>query len=104
MKLIHNITFLIEPSIHVEWFNWMVESNFPDYKNSDVISGYKLSKIFSARNTGELSFALHLEFDSKENLEKFLQFIEPVLLRDLKHKFQNSALTFSTSMEIINEG
>ena len=81
----------------------MMESNFSDYRNSDVISGFKLSKIFSARHTGELSFALHLEFDSKENLEKFLQFIEPVLLRDLKNKFQNSALTFSTSMEIIDE-
>lgn len=104
MKIIHNITFLIDASIHVQWYNWMVENIFPDYKESDVIFAYKLSKIISTQPSKGLTFALQLEFDSSENWEQYANFVEPVLLRDLKFRYQDSALTFATTMEIIEQG
>jgi hypothetical protein len=82
----------------------MVETVFPDYRASELIHSYKLSKIVSLQNTDELNFALQLEFDSVDEWQQFMAAIEPSLINGLRNKFQTLALTFSTTMEVLEQG
>jgi hypothetical protein len=104
VKLIHNITFLVEHSIQDEWSSWIKDAMIPHFQASPEIGGFKLSKIVSSQNPDGQSFALQLEFESVVLFQQFAATLEPIILENHQKIFQDKALFFATTMEIIDFG
>jgi hypothetical protein len=104
MKLIHNITFLVEHSIQDEWHDWIQDDMMPYFQNSPEIGAYKLAKIVSGQNPDGQSYALQLEFKNVSLFQQFAATLEPIMLQNHREKFQDKALFFATTMEILNQG
>jgi len=100
--LLVNETFLVDDSIHDEWFEWFTTQYMEDIKKSTYTSDFVLSKINDNNPDGRtyaFQFKIKKSDFDKYNKEENLMAQRAIL----NEKFNDKFVSFVTALEIISD-
>ena len=103
-KLLYNTTFLVDFSIESVWEEWMISDFIPIALSSEGIESFKFLKILSDDEQQGASYALQFTVNSLDDLLSYQSGLKKQLHFNLKTKWGEACLNFSTLMEICDEG
>lgn len=101
--ILYNTTFVVEDSVHEEWYTWFKETHIQDYLNSQCFLGARLGKITSHVEPGMKTYSLQLFVSDDLTLDQFKNnFLAEIQQKSLQ-KFATKVLSFSSEMEHIGD-
>lgn len=97
---IYNVTINVEESVHDEWLDWMKKYHIPDMLNTGKFKNANLLKVNVQETTGGITYAVHYQAESKEDLEDYYRNYAQQL-RDDGSRFKNKVVVFRTELDVI---
>ena len=101
--ILYNITFVVEDSVHDEWFSWFKAEHIDDYLKSGSFLGARFGKITSHEEPGMKTYSIQFFVNDVETLDHFKQTFLGDLQRKLLLKFGTNVLSFSSEMDHIGD-
>ena len=98
-KVLYNITYSVDESIHDEWLKWMKEVFIPQIIDSKHFESANMVKILVEEEMGGISYAVMYRSTSLEQLENFVMNDSQKFNKKLSDKFGQKVLTFMTILE-----
>jgi len=101
--ILYNTTFVVEDSVHEEWFTWLKETHIKDYLDSKCFLGARLGKITSHEEAGMQTYSLQLFVSDDLTLDQFKNnFLADIQQKSLQ-KFATKVLSFTSEMDHLGD-
>lgn len=97
---IFNTTFLVSDKIYDVWLKWIQEVHIPAMSQLGCLNP-QLAKILSSESEHGTSYALQFHAENIDVLQNLMKKYEEHFPLELKSKFGEEVLCFSTIMEIV---
>lgn len=101
MKFIHNTTFVAERSVAESFVDWANEVYIVAARESGIFSDIHLLKILVEVDPSAINYAVQMRSNSLNDAGRWLRDTATLLHDDLKSRFGDKILYFSTDMEVI---
>ena len=69
--ILYNTTYIVEETVHDDWFLWLKEEHINDYLKSKCFEGARLGKITSHIEKGAVTYSLQLFVKDELTLDQF---------------------------------
>lgn len=99
--ILYNVTTNIEPSIHGEWLNWMLNSHIPDVMTTGMFLEYHMLKVISDDESGGFTYSVQYLCASMEKYQQYEDIYAPALRADYLSRYKDSSVSFRTILEVI---
>ena len=91
--IIYNVTIsIIDPSIELDWLQWMKQVHIPDVMRTKKFSEYRLCKVLV---DDEITYAIQYSCKDQNT---------PKLMEDHSKKFKGKFGAFRTFLDLIEQG
>ena len=100
--ILYNVTVAIDPSVEMEWVNWMRTVHIPDVMATGCFIESRFSQVQTEGDEGK-SFAITYLCPDKELLDKYRNTFAPKLQKEHSDKFQGRFAAFRTLLDVIEE-
>jgi len=101
--ILYNTTFVVDDSVHDEWFTWMKETHINDYLQSNCFLGARFGKITSHVEPGMQTYSIQFFTNDNLTLDQFKNnFLTDIQQKSLQ-KFGTKVLSFSSEMDHIGD-
>lgn len=104
MKLIYNVTVMIDHEVHDDWLVWMTKEHIPEVIIKGGFDGYTLNKILSGENEGGITYAIQYMVPSQNVLDRYFNRHAEKLRMKHQMRFKDRFVAYRTIMEVIMEG
>lgn len=95
MRHIHNTSFIIDESIEKQWVDFMQAHYIDVLKNNNVSQDVIFTKVSIDQPEGK-TYSIQVVFDSKWQMEQFLENWLPEIEERLIESYRNRYLCFSS--------
>ena len=95
MRHIHNTSFIIDESIEKQWVDFMQAHYIDVLKNNNVSQDVIFTKVSIDQPEGK-TYSIQVVFDSKRQMEQFLENWLPEIEERLIESYRNRYLYFSS--------
>lgn len=95
MRHIHNTSFIIDESIEKQWVDFMQAHYINVLKNNNVSQDVIFTKVSIDQPEGK-TYSIQVVFDSKRQMEQFLENWLPEIEERLIESYRNRYLCFSS--------
>jgi hypothetical protein len=100
--IIYNVTIsIIDPSIELDWLQWMKQVHIPDVMRTKKFSEYRLCKVLV---NDEITYAIQYSCKDQNTLNAYLKNDAPKLMEDHSKKFKGKFGAFRTFLDLIEQG
>lgn len=104
MKLLYNITVIIDDSILDDWKKWMIEIHIPDVMASGAFESYQLQKVLTEGSEGGTTFAIQYLAHNRDEYERYQMEHAPKLQAEHQQRYNGKFGAFRTLMEVLSAG
>lgn len=104
MRIVYNITVLIDHKVHDQWKDWMTSQHIPQVMDTQCFESWRMSRILGADESQGINYAIQYIAPS---MEVFIQYRDQHSLKlqqDHKESYGEHYVAFRTLMEAIDEG
>ncbi len=95
MRHIHNTSFIIDESIEKQWVDFMQAHYIDVLKNNNISQDVIFTKVSIDQPEGK-TYSIQVVFDSKRQMEQFLENWLPEIEERLIESYRNRYLCFSS--------
>ena len=95
MRYIHNTSFIIDESIEKQWVDFMQAHYIDVLKNNNISQDVIFTKVSIDQPEGK-TYSIQVVFDSKRQMEQFLENWLPEIEERLIENYRNRYLCFSS--------
>ena len=99
--ILYNVTTNIEPSIHEEWLEWMLNSHIPDVMTTGMFLQYHLLRVISEDESGGFTYSVQYLCESIEKYQQYEDIYAPALRADFIARYKDKSVSFRTLLEVI---
>jgi hypothetical protein len=103
MKIIHNVTIIIDHSVHDEWLSWMKEIHIPEVLATGMFSSCRILKVVEEHNPDGHSYAMQYLSPSRAQYDTYQEKFAPIMRAKVEEKFAGKYGAFRTCLELIEE-
>ena len=103
-KVLYNVTVVVDPSIHDEWKQWMIQNHIPDMMATGCFTEYKMSLILGSEAENGLNYAIQYVAPSMDVFLKYRDQYSTSLQKEHQIRYKDRYASFRTVMEIHDEG
>lgn len=100
--IVHNITCNVALPFEKKWLEW-IDLKLQELSKSDFITSTSILKLDDNNSTEGSVYALQYHISDRENLQCFLKKEDMVLKEQIKTKFGEAVLHFSSQLQIIKQ-
>lgn len=104
MKIIYNVTVLIDIEADDEWKSWMIENHIPEVMDTGCFESWKVSRILGADESQGINYAVQYISPSFEKFQEYRDNHASRLQKEHNILFKERYVAFRTLMETISEG
>lgn len=104
MKILYNVTVIIDDSVREEWKKWMIDVHIPDVMASGAFETYQMHKVLTEGSEGGTTYAIQYLAASMEEYERYQMQHAPKLQEDHQRKYNGKFGAFRTLMEVVGHG
>lgn len=97
--VLYNVTVNIEPSVEVEWLQWMKSVHIPNVLATGLFTENKIFKLLHEEDDGSITYSVQYFALSVGNVNEYLQKHAPALIKAHMDRYQNKHVAFRTLME-----
>ena len=101
MKLIYNVTVMIDHEVHDDWLEWMKKEYIPEMITKGGFEGFKLSKIIGGENEGGINYAIQYMVPAQNVLDRYLRSHAEELRMKHQMRYKDRFVAYRTIMEVI---
>jgi hypothetical protein len=102
MKILYNVTIIIDHSVHDEWKAWMKEVHIPAVMATGHFIENKMMRILEdEHNPDGVTYAVHYVAPSIQAYEDYQNNCAPALQAETIKKYNGLFAAFRTCMEIV---
>ena len=98
---IFNTTFLVSDRLYGVWYKWLQEEHIPFMLDSGFFKNPQLAKVLLVEPSDGTSFSLQFHVEDMDTLHTWNEKNEEHFAHQVKNKFGEEVLFFSTVMEVI---
>ena len=98
--IIYNVSVTLNKNIHFKWIEWIRHDHIPEVLSTMLFKKAVLSRIISNK---ELTYAIAYYAENSGKLESYKKNYSNKFRQKSFEKFGDSALSFSTELEFIDE-
>jgi hypothetical protein len=104
MKILYNVTVIVDDSIMEEWKKWMIDIHIPEVMATGAFETYQFQKILTEGSEGGTTFAIQYLSQNREEYERYQMQHAPKLQEEHRRRYQGKFGAFRTIMEILSAG
>lgn len=104
MKILYNVTVIVDDTIVEDWKKWMLEVHIPGVMATGAFETFQLQKVLTEGSEGGTTFAIQYLSPSKEEYERYQMQHAPLLQEDHQKRYHGKFGAFRTLMEVISAG
>jgi len=104
MKILYNVTVIIDDSVLEDWKQWMIEIHIPDVMSTGAFETYQMQKVLTEGSEGGTTFAIQYLAPSREEFERYEIQHASRLQEDHQKRYNGKFGAFRTLMEVISAG
>ena len=104
MKILYNVTVIVDDTITDDWKKWMIEVHIPDVMATGAFETYQLQKIITEGSEGGTTFAIQYLSQSRDEYERYQMQHAPKLQEEHHNRYAGKFGAFRTLMEVISTG
>jgi len=104
MKILYNVTVIVDPIIEQDWLAWMQETHIPDVMNTGSFESYQLQKVITEGSEGGTSYAIQYLSPNMDTLDHYQSHHAPRLQEAHNKRYSGKFGAFRTIMEVISRG
>lgn len=102
--IIYNVTSAVDPAIHEQWLQYMMDRHVPEIMATGKFSKIKIVKVLGdEHHHGGATYSVQYTADSRQKLDEYYRDHAPYFRAEMKQLFGESILQFRTELEIIQE-
>jgi len=98
--IIYNVTVKIDPSVHDEWLQWMINKHIPDVLATGYFVENQLARVLVDDDDG-FTYAIQYKCKSMTDLEQYQQEHAPRLQAMHAERYIDKFVAFRTLLEVI---
>ena len=98
--IIYNVSVTLNQNIHSKWIEWIRNDHIPEVLSTRLFTKAVLSRIISNK---ELTYSIAYYAENSTKLESYKKNYSNQLIQKSFEKFGDSALSFRTELEFIDE-
>ncbi len=104
MKILYNVTIIIDHSVHEEWLQWMRTEHIPAVMATNHFLEYKMSRILEEhQNADGVTYAIQYLSPNIETYTNYQQLHAPRLQQETLAKYNGKFAAFRTCMEVVDD-
>jgi hypothetical protein len=104
MKILYNVTVIVDDSIVEDWKEWMINTHIPDVMSTGAFETYQMQKVITEGSEGGTTFAIQYLAPSRDEFERYQIQHAPKLQDDHQKRYMGKFGAFRTLMEVISAG
>jgi len=104
MKILYNVTVIIDDRVLEEWKSWMIETHIPQVMSTGAFESYQMQKVLTEGSEGGTTFAIQYLASSMDEYERYQMQHAPRLQEEHQQRYQGQFGAFRTLMEVISAG
>lgn len=104
MKILYNVTIIVDDSIVENWKKWMIDIHIPDVMATGAFEMYQMQKVLTEGSEGGTTFAIQYLSPNREEFERYQIQHAPKLQEEHQNRYQGKFGAFRTLMEVISAG
>lgn len=97
--ILYNVTVGIDPTIELEWLDWMKTVHVPDVMNTGMFVSSKFFKVFAQQEGDNPSYSIQYFAESIDKVNTYLEKYAPALQQTHMQRYQNKHVAFRTLLE-----
>jgi hypothetical protein len=101
-RVLYNVTCSVDPEIHEEWLNWMVNKHIPDVMNTGMFLENRICRIHEYEENG-VTYAIQYVARNQNDLNEYMEQFAPALQKEHADKYGSHVAAFRTTLEIVHE-
>lgn len=99
--IIYNVTVNVEPSIHLDWLEWMKKVHIPEVLSTGLFLEHKILRVLSIEEGEGHTYSIQYTLENQSQLELYMQEHAPRLQREHIERYRNKFVAFRTILEIV---
>lgn len=97
--IVYNVTVIVEPNVHDEWFIWMKEVHLPEVLATGRFNNCNMFKINPQNAEDEATYSIQYQADSMEKYEEYIANEAEDLKKKTTQKYGEKVLAYRTILE-----
>lgn len=103
MRILYNVTIIIDHSVHEEWLEWMKAEHIPAVLATGQFSGHTMSRIIEdEHNADGVTYAIQYIAHDINAYHHYQATFAPALQAETQAKYGGKYGAFRTCMEIVD--
>lgn len=102
MKILYNVTIVMDQNIEKQWIEWMLSDHIPDMMATGKFVGHSLQKVIGSENETGVTYAVQYISPDSHTFDKYQQEDSERLQKLHQQKFDGKYGAFRTLMQIID--
>ncbi len=98
--IIYNVTVSIDPDIHDEWKQWMIEKHIPDVLATGLFIDSRMSKLLIEEEGGGITYSIQYSLESMDKMKEYEEKHATRLRDEHTKKYEGKFGAFRTMMEV----
>ena len=104
MKILYNVTVIVDDSVLEDWKQWMLDVHIPDVMATGEFETYQMQKVLTEGSEGGTTFAIQYLAPSMEAYERYQKVHAPALQEEHQKRYNGKFGAFRTLMEVLSAG
>ncbi|MDF1694731.1 MAG: DUF4286 family protein [Saprospiraceae bacterium] len=104
MKILYNVTVIVDDTVVEDWKQWMVKDHIPKVMETGAFETYQLQKVLTEGSEGGTTFAVQYLAHNREAFEKYQMQNAPKLQKEHQDRYNGKFGAFRTIMEVLSAG
>ena len=101
--IVRNITYKVDPSIEGLWIVWQKEEHILNTMSSGLCSKFSFYRLLDQEDEDGVTYIIQYFFETIDQLLRYYRQEEKLLQQAEKLKWGNKFVSFSTTMEPVDE-
>ncbi len=102
MKILYNVTVIIDNNIADEWKKWMIDIHIPEVMEVGIFESYQMQRIIVDHNPDGETFAIQYLAPNIDKYNEYKDIYAPTLQQKFKDKYEGHFGVFRTLMEVVS--
>jgi hypothetical protein len=95
----YNVTVVVEPEIHDDWFKWMKEIHIPEVLATGCFTSNKISRLLSP-DDGNITYSIQYLSPDMATYEKYRDHFAPALQKSHTQRYEGKFVAFRTLLRV----
>ena len=104
MKILYNVTVIVDDSVIEDWKKWMINTHIPDVMKSGAFESYQMQKVLTEGSEGGTTFAIQYLAHNMDEFERYQMEFAPLLQKEHQKRYNGKFGAFRTLMEVLSAG